>query len=614
MEIQFYGAAREVTGSCHIVHVNGRTIVLDCGLFQGRRADALEFTAAEGRFDDVARIHRALGGAGTDDGVQLVDEKDHGLGAADFVHHRLDALLELASIFGARNHQCQVQRDDALIAQNLRHVARGDFLREALDDGRLAHTSLTDEDGIVLRATAKDLDDTFDLAASPDDRVHVALARKFREVTPECTKRRCLSVLLPAAGLRCLLRRILLALGRGEVWIEFLQDFVPCAFDIHLEILQYARSHALAFAEKAEQDVLGADVAVIQRLRLLAGERQHFLHPRGIWDVSDHFLVGSAADLLFDFHTDGLEIQPHFLQDIDCNTLAEFDQTQEEVLGAHIVVVEPIGFLPGKCQHLLRARREVIHHNSDKLSPYRRQQCSAFRESHSAATGIIKILVCGYRLRKVRHHDAKKFFQVRQRRQSGALASGSENCKNTLMKFLPLLASLLLFGATPSRSEVSPIHMDIEQTSKTEPKGKAPAKGPPPSEKVQTRSLAVKLSNNSTESFDNLIVKYWFFGHAMTERESTPMKDGSGERKASVGPRGRVTVDIPSFSSTYVEAHSEGSGKGAAKKVPASGDKIMGYAVQVLNGEKVMAENYSELSYKAKLGQAPKAKEAPKTK
>jgi len=39
MEIQFYGAAREVTGSCHIVRVNGRTIVLDCGLFQGRRAD-----------------------------------------------------------------------------------------------------------------------------------------------------------------------------------------------------------------------------------------------------------------------------------------------------------------------------------------------------------------------------------------------------------------------------------------------------------------------------------------------------------------------------------------------------------------------------------------------
>jgi metallo-beta-lactamase family protein len=39
MEIEFHGAAREVTGSCHLVRVNGRSILLDCGLFQGKRAD-----------------------------------------------------------------------------------------------------------------------------------------------------------------------------------------------------------------------------------------------------------------------------------------------------------------------------------------------------------------------------------------------------------------------------------------------------------------------------------------------------------------------------------------------------------------------------------------------
>jgi metallo-beta-lactamase family protein len=40
MQIEFAGAAREVTGSCHIVRANGHTILLDCGLFQGRRRDA----------------------------------------------------------------------------------------------------------------------------------------------------------------------------------------------------------------------------------------------------------------------------------------------------------------------------------------------------------------------------------------------------------------------------------------------------------------------------------------------------------------------------------------------------------------------------------------------
>ena len=40
MQIEFAGAAREVTGSCHIVRANGHTILLDCGLFQGKRQDA----------------------------------------------------------------------------------------------------------------------------------------------------------------------------------------------------------------------------------------------------------------------------------------------------------------------------------------------------------------------------------------------------------------------------------------------------------------------------------------------------------------------------------------------------------------------------------------------
>lgn len=42
MEIEFAGAAREVTGSCHILRVGGRTVLLDCGMFQGRRAETRE--------------------------------------------------------------------------------------------------------------------------------------------------------------------------------------------------------------------------------------------------------------------------------------------------------------------------------------------------------------------------------------------------------------------------------------------------------------------------------------------------------------------------------------------------------------------------------------------
>ncbi|MFN2143784.1 MAG: MBL fold metallo-hydrolase [Anaerolineales bacterium] len=39
MEIHFWGAAQTVTGSAHYIRVNGQTLLLDCGLFQGHRSE-----------------------------------------------------------------------------------------------------------------------------------------------------------------------------------------------------------------------------------------------------------------------------------------------------------------------------------------------------------------------------------------------------------------------------------------------------------------------------------------------------------------------------------------------------------------------------------------------
>lgn len=42
MRLTFHGAAQEVTGSMHLLEVNGHRILLDCGLYQGRRSDTYE--------------------------------------------------------------------------------------------------------------------------------------------------------------------------------------------------------------------------------------------------------------------------------------------------------------------------------------------------------------------------------------------------------------------------------------------------------------------------------------------------------------------------------------------------------------------------------------------
>ncbi len=68
VEITFVGAAREVTGSCHLVHVNGHTVALDCGLFQGHRAEAHEknlmFPLPVEELDAVVLSHAHIDHAG----------------------------------------------------------------------------------------------------------------------------------------------------------------------------------------------------------------------------------------------------------------------------------------------------------------------------------------------------------------------------------------------------------------------------------------------------------------------------------------------------------------------------------------------------------------------
>lgn len=42
MHVQFWGAARTVTGSMHLLECNGHKVLLDCGLYQGHRKEAFE--------------------------------------------------------------------------------------------------------------------------------------------------------------------------------------------------------------------------------------------------------------------------------------------------------------------------------------------------------------------------------------------------------------------------------------------------------------------------------------------------------------------------------------------------------------------------------------------
>ena len=154
-------------------------------LVERRRADRLQLAAGERRLEDRGGVDRALGGAGADEIVELVDEQDDVAALGDLLHHLLEALLELAAVLRAGDERGQVERVDLLALQQLGHVGVRDPLGEALDDGRLADAGLADQDRVVLRAPREDLHDPLDLGLAADDGVELALGGELRQVAPE---------------------------------------------------------------------------------------------------------------------------------------------------------------------------------------------------------------------------------------------------------------------------------------------------------------------------------------------------------------------------------------------------------------------------------------------
>ena len=86
-------------------------VFIQCG-----RADAVQFAAREHRLEQVASVHRAVGLAGADDGVQFVDEqKDVAVALFDFVEHGLEPFLEFAAELGARDQRAHIERKHGFV-------------------------------------------------------------------------------------------------------------------------------------------------------------------------------------------------------------------------------------------------------------------------------------------------------------------------------------------------------------------------------------------------------------------------------------------------------------------------------------------------------------------
>lgn len=164
---------------------------------------------------------------------------------------------------------------------------------------------------------------------------------------------------------------------------------------------------------------------------------------------------------------------------------------------------------------------------------------------------------------------------------------------------LPRLVSLvlLLAAAGPAAAAApSGISLRVEPITSNDPEKHT---------HTQKRSLKIHLTNTSSQERAGLKVKYYWFARDVKDRDVNLFK--SDESPAVLKPRATEIIETGTVTSSYTEDHyGKGKGKGkGGKKVEGTGNKITGYGVQVYENDRIVAEYYSEPSYKAMLTGAP---------
>ena len=235
-----------------------RAVLLDVlAVFRRRRrADAADLAARERRLQDVGRVERPFGRARADQRVQLVDEHDDVRVLGELLHDRLEALFELAAVLRAGDDQRDVERQDPLVGEEVRHVAVDDLLRQPLDDGGLADAGLADQHGVVLGPAAEHLLHALELVVAADQRIELVLHRRLGQIAAELGQQ----------------RRLLDAARQRRLLVEQLDDVLADGVEAHPLLHQDGGGDAALLAQDAEQQVLGADVVVQQPVGFFGGK------------------------------------------------------------------------------------------------------------------------------------------------------------------------------------------------------------------------------------------------------------------------------------------------------------------------------------------------------
>ncbi|MFC5454486.1 hypothetical protein [Prosthecobacter fluviatilis] len=149
---------------------------------------------------------------------------------------------------------------------------------------------------------------------------------------------------------------------------------------------------------------------------------------------------------------------------------------------------------------------------------------------------------------------------------------------------LSIFLGLLLTGVASAGS----VMLNVKAASENKTADKKQA------EVTRAYWLNVRVTNPSGAKLEGVTLRWTLFAANLRRGSDTIVVEKSGDMKISVDANGRYAdVATPKVAFVFTPMHTERSGRRSVKTVEESGHRYHGFHVQVLNGDAVLADFWS---------------------